>query len=136
MTFRVHKKEHSYVTMTSHHLRDTNLSYQAMGMLSFMLSNDSDFKYSIIGLSKCASNGETSVRSILNELKEKGYLIITPIRSDNGRIESWDYDFFESPEDASMFANPHVGNQHVENNAQSNINIRNNNKKDNHYITI
>lgn len=133
MAFRVHKKEHSYVTMTCHHLRDTNLSYQAMGMLSFMLSNDTDFKYSIIGLSKCASNGETSVRTILNELKEKGYLIITPIKSDNGRIECWDYDFFESPQDAVMYLNPDVGdpdveNPHVENCTQSNINIRNNNK--------
>jgi hypothetical protein len=95
-----------------------------------MFSNREDFKYSINGLTKCASNGDTSVRSILNELKEKGYLIVTPIKGSNGRIECWDYDFFETPDDAKQFEeSPHVENTHVENQGQRNTNISSTNSR-------
>jgi hypothetical protein len=102
-----------------------------------MFSNREDFKYSINGLTKCASNGDTSVRSILNELKEKGYLIVTPIKGSNGRIECWDYDFFETPDDAKKFSVdynpvkefPVEQNQHVENQGQRNTNISSTNSR-------
>lgn len=128
MAVNVHYNE-GYTTMCNHHLRDVSLSWQAKGMLSFMFSNREDFKYSINGLIKCASNGDTSVRSILNELKDKGYLIVTPIKGNNGKIECWDYDFFETPDDAKQFVgrphveNTHVENTHVENQGQRNTNI-------------
>ena len=123
MAVNVHYNE-GYTTMCNHHLRDVSLSWQAKGMLSFMFSNREDFKYSINGLVKCASNGDTSVRSILNELKEKGYLIVTPIKGSNGRIECWDYDFFETPDDAKRFVDGPVGEiPQLENNGQRNTNI-------------
>ena len=130
MAVNVHYND-GYTTMCNHHLRDVSLSWQAKGMLSFMFSNREDFKYSINGLVKCASNGDTSVRSILNELKEKGYLIVTPIKGSNGRIECWDYDFFETPDDAKKYSVdcnhvegvPVEQNQHVENQVQRNTNI-------------
>lgn len=123
MAVNVHYNE-GYTTMCNHHLRDVSLSWQAKGMLSFMFSNREDFKYSINGLTKCASNGETSVRSILNELKEKGYLIVTPIKGSNGRIECWDYDFFETPDDAKRFVDGPVGEiPQLENNGQRNTKI-------------
>lgn len=129
MAVNVHYNE-GYTTMCNHHLRDITLSWQAKGMLSFMFSNREDFKYSINGLTKCASNGDTSVRSILNELKEKGYLIVTPIKGINGRIECWDYDFFETPDDAKQFeGRPHVENTHVENQGQRNTNISSTNSR-------
>lgn len=129
MAVNVHYNE-GYTTMCNHHLRDVSLSWQAKGMLSFMFSNREDFKYSINGLTKCASNGDTSVRSILNELKEKGYLIVTPIKGNNGRIECWDYDFFETPDDAKQFeGRPHVENTHVENQGQRNTNISSTNSR-------
>ena len=130
MAVSVHYNE-GYTTMCNHHLRDRSLSWQAKGMLSFMFSNREDFKYSINGLTQCASNGDTSVRSILNELKDKGYLIVTPIKGINGRIECWNYDFFETPDDAKRFVeNPHGQNQHVENQVQRNTNISNSPIKD------
>jgi hypothetical protein len=129
MAVNVHYND-GYTTMCNHHLRDVSLSWQAKGMLSFMFSNREDFKYSINGLTKCASNGDTSVRSILNELKEKGYLIVTPVKGINGRIECWDYDFFETPDDAKQFeGRPHVENTHVENQGQRNTNISSTNSR-------
>lgn len=136
MAVNVHYNE-GYTTMCNHHLRDVSLSWQAKGMLSFMFSNREDFKYSINGLTKCASNGDTSVRSILNELKEKGYLIVTAIKGSNGRIECWDYDFFETPDDAKKYSVdcnpvkefPVEQNQHVENQGQRNTNISSTNSR-------
>jgi hypothetical protein len=98
-------------------------------MLSFMFSNKEDFKYSIKGLVQCATNGDKSVRSILDELKTHGYLIVTPRKGADGKIECWDYDFFETPDKAKAFLNPdaekaHVEKADVEKESQSNNDIK------------
>lgn len=141
MAFNIHQTK-LFKTICIHHLRDTNLSWQAKGMLSFMFSNKEDFKYSINGLAQCSTNGDKSVRSILDELKTNGYLIITPKKGADGRIECWDYDIFQTPEEAKLFSsnpdaekahveNEHVGKAHVENEQQSNNKRSNNKEKDN-----
>lgn len=123
--FRIHKNK-DYTTMSNRHLRDTDISWQAKGMLSFMLSNSDTFDYSIQGLTKCATNGESSVRSILKELKESGYLQTHPVTNERGQITDWAYDIFEVPHDEYPAAeNPVVENPHVENQPQRNTNTNN-----------
>ena len=46
MVFRVQKNK-NYTTMSNYHLRDKNLSLKAKGLLSWMLSNNDDWDYSI-----------------------------------------------------------------------------------------
>lgn len=120
MIFRIHRNA-NYMTTSICHLRDTSLSWQAMGMLSFMLSCKEDFKFSIEGLTRCAANGNAATRSALKELRDKGYVVVTPIK-EGGRVVEWNYDIYESPLDAE---NPHVEipdveNPHVENRGQRN----------------
>lgn len=104
-----------YTAMSNHHLRDTSISWQAMGVLSFMLSCREDFKFSIEGLTKCSSCGETATRSALKELREHGYIKISRLIGEGGKVVGWKYDVFE---------NPDVENPDVECQGQSNTNKR------------
>ena len=111
----------NYVALSISHLRDTSLSWQAMGMLSFMLSCSQDFKLSVEGLAKCSACGDTATRSALKELRDKGYVVVSPIK-DGGRIIAWNYDVYESPLDVRkpQADLPDVEIPHVENGRQSN----------------
>ncbi len=115
MIFRIHTNK-EYITTSIYHLRDTSLSLQAMGMLSFMLSCADNFKFSVEGLSKISSSKETRVRSALEELKEKKYLHVSPLKDEKGHIIEWNYDIYESPQlDFPDVRKPDVDSPHLEN---------------------
>ena len=97
MIFRVHTNQR-YAAISTYHLRDTSLSLQAMGLLSFMLSCNDNFKFSIEGLSKISSCGNAATRSALQQLKNKGYVVISPIKDPAGKIIEWNYDVYEKPQ--------------------------------------
>lgn len=121
MIFRVHTNQR-YAAISTYHLRDTSLSLQAMGLLSFMLSCKDDFKFSIEGLARISSCGTAATQSALQQLKNKGYVVVSPIKDLKGKIIEWNYDVYENP----YVEKPHIENPHVENQGQSNIS-----KKDN-----
>lgn len=126
MIFRVHTNQR-YVAISTYHLRDTSLSLQAMGLLSFMLSCKDDFKFSIEGLARISSCGTAATQSALQQLKNKGYVVVSPIKDLKGKIIEWNYDVYENPYvEKPHIENPHIENPHVENQGQSNIS-----KKDN-----
>jgi hypothetical protein len=53
--------------MSNFHLRDKNLSLKAKGLLSWMLSNNDDWDYSIAGIVACCKEGETTINTTLKE---------------------------------------------------------------------
>ena len=93
--FRVNKKT-NYTVLTNIHFKDATLSWKAKGLLSNILSLPEQWDYSLEGLTKLASDGESSTRTALKELEEHGYLRRRPIRI-NGRFVDWEYIVFESP---------------------------------------
>lgn len=97
MIFRVHTNQR-YAAISTYHLRDTSLSLQAMGLLSFMLSCKDDFKFSIEGLARISSCGNAATRSALQQLKNKGYVVVSPIKDPAGKIIEWNYDVYEKPQ--------------------------------------
>lgn len=78
------KKQKNYTVMSNYHLQDRNLSYKAKGLLSFMLSLPEDWDYSMKGLVAVSKENIKAIRTILNELKEHGYLEIQQTRGDKG----------------------------------------------------
>ena len=83
--------------MSNCHLKDANMSFKAKGLLSMMLSLPDDWDYSIAGLSKISKENEKAIKTILDELKELGYLRIVklmPNETKSGRIE-YIYDIYE-----------------------------------------
>ena len=87
--FRVNKDK-NYTVMSNYHLRDKQMSLKAKGLLSIMLSLPEDWDYTIRGLVCICKEGETAVKSTLNELKKLGYLYIEkqlPNETESGRLE-------------------------------------------------
>lgn len=78
------EKQKNYTVMSNYHLQDKNLSYKAKGLLSFMLSLPEDWDYSLKGLVSVSKENIKAIRTILNELKETGYLEIIQTRGGNG----------------------------------------------------
>lgn len=77
-----------YSKISTYHTFDKSLSWGAKGMLGNMLTLPSDWKYSVDGLVRMSSNGRVSVRSILKELTELGYLHIDRVRNEKGQLTS------------------------------------------------
>lgn len=114
--FRVHKTK-DFTILSNHHLKDKGLSLQAKGLLSVMLSLPDDWKYSIGGLAAISKEGKKAIKSTLDELKERGYLVVTkhPPKQGTGFF-SYEYDVFERPVSTKpqvAQAYPSVGLQQV-----------------------
>lgn len=71
--FRV-EKTNNYTVMSNFHLREKNMSLKAKGLLSWMLSNDDSWDYSISGIVKNCKESESAITTALKELEEFGYL--------------------------------------------------------------
>ena len=74
MIFRVEKTK-NYTVMSNYHLREKNMSLKAKGLLSWMLSNDDEWDYSVQGIVSCCKENETAITSALEELESFGYLV-------------------------------------------------------------
>lgn len=86
--------------MSNYHLKDTNLSLKAKGLLSMMLSLPDDWNYSTRGLAAICKEGVDSIGSGLKELEEGGYIIRNRIRGSDGRIIDTEYVIYEKPRKA------------------------------------
>ena len=94
--FRVEKNK-NYTVMANYHLRDKELSFKAKGLLSYMLSLPENWDYSLNGLASVSKEGIKTIKNIVAELKERGYLKINKIRKENGQYQ-YEYLIREIPE--------------------------------------
>ena len=94
--FRI-EKTRDYTVMSNHHLRNTNLSLKAKGLLSLMLSLPEDWDYTMKGLARICKDGIDSISGGIRELEAHGYLIRERIRNENGQLGSIEYTILEQP---------------------------------------
>lgn len=95
---RVNKTK-DYTVMSNAHLKEKGMSLKAKGLLSLMLSLPEEWDYSIEGLCSICKEGETSISSTLDEIKQFGYLEVKklmPNQTESGRIE-YEYNIYEQP---------------------------------------
>lgn len=133
-TFKINKNR-DFTIMSNYHLRDKNLSLKAKGLLSFMLSLPNDWDYSLKGLVAICKGNKDSIRSTLNELKTNHYLIIEPLRKENGKF-GYNYLIYEKPhEEPNKTRNPpntdfpYTVEPNSENPPQINTKLQNTNNK-------
>ena len=81
------EKNRNYTTMCNYHLRDKNLSYKAKGLLSYMLSLQDNWDYSVSGLTVVSKESAKAIRSTLKELEDNYYLVRNKIQLENGRLQ-------------------------------------------------
>ena len=85
--FRI-EKTRDYTVMSNHHLRNTNLSLKAKGLLSLMLSLPEEWDYTTKGLARICKDGVDSICAGVRELEEQGYVIRERVRNPNGQLGS------------------------------------------------
>lgn len=98
--FRVEKTK-DFTIMCNHHLRNTELSLKAKGLLSLMLSLPEDWDYTMKGLARICKDGIDSISGGIRELEAHGYLVRARIRGANGQLGSIEYTILEQPKTPS-----------------------------------
>lgn len=120
--FRVHK-DNNFTVISNDLIRDKRLSLKARGLMILMLSLPDDWDFSVAGLASINQESEKTIKTMLAELKEFGYLVVTkkmPNETDSKKIE-YIYDLFEIPENENQGTqNQHVDEQPIENSRQLN----------------
>ena len=94
--FRI-EKTRDYTVMSNHHLRNTNLSLKAKGLLSLMLSLPEEWDYTTKGLSRICKDGVDSICAGVRELEDHGYVVRERIRNPNGQLGAIEYTILEQP---------------------------------------
>ena len=94
--FRI-EKTRDYTVMSNHHLRNTNLSLKAKGLLSLMLSLPEEWDYTTKGLARICKDGVDSICAGVRELEDQGYVIRERVRNPNGQLGSIEYTILEQP---------------------------------------
>lgn len=97
--FRVEKTK-DFTIMCNHHLRNTELSLKAKGLLSLMLSLPEDWDYTTKGLAHICKDGVDSITTALKELERHGYLTRQRLRYGNGQLGDIEYTIHEKPVNA------------------------------------
>ena len=85
------EKTKDFTVMSNHHLRNTELSLKAKGLLSLMLSLPEDWDYTTKGLAHICRDGVDSITTALKELERHGYLTRQRLRNENGQLGDIEY---------------------------------------------
>ena len=91
------EKTKNYTVMSNQHFHVLNMSLKAKGLLSLILSLPETWEYSISGLSSICKESYGTIRSVLEELKELGYLKVikhSPSVENGGRY-TYEYIIYE-----------------------------------------
>ena len=94
--FRI-EKTRDYTVMSNHHLRNTELSLKAKGLLSLMLSLPEGWDYTTKGLARICKDGVDSICAGVQELEKHGYVIRERVRLPNGQLGASEYTILEQP---------------------------------------
>ena len=94
--FRI-EKTRDYTVMSNHHLRNTDLSLKAKGLLSLMLSLPEEWDYTTKGLARICKDGVDSICAGVRELEDHGYVVRERVRNANGQLGAIEYTILEQP---------------------------------------
>lgn len=94
--FRIDKTR-DYTVMSNHHLRNTELSLKAKGLLSLMLSLPKNWDYTTKRLAAICKDGIDSISSCIRELEKHGYIIRERMRNEKGQLTTIEYTILEQP---------------------------------------
>lgn len=93
---KVLKRENPYVQIDKTGIDDQNLSWEATGLLTYLVGRPNNWKVNVMHLSSVKKNKETSTRKALLELRKYNYCHLFEIRKGGKYIEKF-YLVFEVP---------------------------------------
>ena len=98
MIIRTNKSENYFVMVDKRPLEDVRLSWKAKGLMAYLLSRPDNWKVIVSHLATVSSDGETAVRSALQELAEFGYARLETVQGEDGKLEGKCWNIFEHPD--------------------------------------
>ena len=104
------KKDKNFTVVHNFYLRDERLSLKAKGLLSLILSLPEGWDYSAYGLASLCRECRDTVRGILDELEQNGYLERVPMRNGN-RFAGYRYNIYERPRETEAEAETAPGEE-------------------------
>ena len=94
---RVEHRRHPYVVIDRRPLEDERLSWAARGLLGYLLAKPDDWQLRVSDLCRRGDLGRDGVHSLLQQLKDLGYVRRKQIRDQRGRVAGYDYTVLEVP---------------------------------------
>ena len=107
--FRVERNK-GYTVMSSHHLRNKELSLKAKGLLSQMLSLPEDWDYTLKGLSLINRESIDAIHTAVWELEKAGYITRRQGRDEKGKMAAIEYAIYEQPQNTPELERPILEN--------------------------
>ena len=94
------RKRETWTVISNVAVRDPRMSAEALGVLLHLLSRPDDWRVSPTEIRRRFHLGRDKLYTILNELKDNGYLVKQLLRSSRGQILGHEYLVNEEPENA------------------------------------
>ncbi|WP_131784008.1 replication protein [Legionella gresilensis] len=108
---RIHKKNQNFVILDKTCLQDNHLSWGAKGLHAYLMSLPDDWRVRVSDLQTRATNGRDSVRSLLMELGQAGYISKSACRNTtSGKFEGLEYVVYEVPQPKNDVETPEPEN--------------------------
>lgn len=101
-----HGPDNPYFQMLRASAQDSRLSFEARGVLTYLLSKPGNWKLHPSDLMREGGCGRDRVKRILKELKDLGYLVATEDKQpkgERGKFTAWNYVLYEQPQIKSPF---------------------------------
>lgn len=95
---RTKKRENPFVQLDKAFIGNGELSLKATGLLTYILSKPDGWQIRMKDIQKRFKDGETSVRSAMNELMKVGYVHRYRERREDGTLGDYIYEVYERPE--------------------------------------
>ncbi len=105
MDNHIKKRQSKFTQVSNSFLRDNNISFKAKGLFCYMFSMSEDWNFTIKSISTQQKDGEASIISAMNELKEYGYITYTKHNNGSGTYFLNDEPNLENPN----VENPNLG---------------------------
>lgn len=114
MAIKKAKVTSNYVTIPNSSAQDKNLSFEARGLLTLMLSMPDDWVMHRSWLMEQSCGcGRDKMTRILKELEDNGYLIRHVKQTETGKMNGWDWEVYPSPVNTDERENRHTENPSV-----------------------
>lgn len=108
------KPERDFSIIPNTTLQDNDLSWQARGMLCYLLSMPVDWEINVKDLAgRSKKNGRDASQKILNDLIDSGYVLREQVRN-KGRFIGYNYVVYDLKQSTPNPEKPDTGNQETE----------------------
>jgi hypothetical protein len=93
---RTHRNK-NYKNISCTAIDDKELSFRAKGIHTYLITRPDNWKFNKTQIQEMSSEGRDAFHTAMEELKNRGYLRITPRKNTEGNFTGYYWDISEEP---------------------------------------